>query len=212
MTTIYVLIWTQRSKSSWNVKYLSLLLLNTTSWGSGGIAPRILNLSTRWRWMMRLMPQLLPRIETHAVASGLAPEPVWTLWRGEKTHAPAGNLTQLSRSSRPYPCDYTTCNCSISAPWFVQASFEISSVLLSTVIKVPQNSVQRERIACSTSRSRSKNQGRRDELERERAMRVRSCETIPLDLTHFNTKNTSNQLIYLIWTDIFIDIALLFKS
>jgi len=55
-------------------------------WGSGGIAPLILNLSTRCRWVVDLMSQPLyplgkdPSVLTRQ-EDGWAPGPVWTLWQ-----------------------------------------------------------------------------------------------------------------------------------
>jgi hypothetical protein len=58
-------------------------------WVSGGIAPCILNLGTRWRWVACFMPQSL---YTHGKNSlyplvrrlGGQPQPVWTWWQREK--------------------------------------------------------------------------------------------------------------------------------
>jgi hypothetical protein len=64
-------------------------------WGSEGIAPRILNLGIRWRWMVsstlrplyhRKNPQY-PLVE-----AGWDPEPAWTRWRREKFPAPCREL------------------------------------------------------------------------------------------------------------------------
>jgi hypothetical protein len=43
-----------------------------TCWGSGGIAPRIINLGTRWRWMVSLMPRL-PYSGTHWIGDWMGP-------------------------------------------------------------------------------------------------------------------------------------------
>jgi hypothetical protein len=53
-----------------------------TYWGSGGIAPRILDFGTRWRWVVSftplpLYPQGKPPVPTGQEA-GWAPEPFWT--------------------------------------------------------------------------------------------------------------------------------------
>jgi len=32
---------------------------NEDIWGNGGIAPRIINIATRWRWMVRFMSRAL---------------------------------------------------------------------------------------------------------------------------------------------------------
>jgi hypothetical protein len=56
--------------------------------GSRGIAPLILNLSTRWRWVVNFTPQLLYPQKISLVPidydAGWAPEPVWTFCRREK--------------------------------------------------------------------------------------------------------------------------------
>jgi len=49
-------------------------------WESGGIAPRILDLGTRWCWVV-----------SFSVHPGTAPEPAWTRWWREKYPALAGN-------------------------------------------------------------------------------------------------------------------------
>jgi hypothetical protein len=71
--------------------------------GSGGIAPFILGLGTRWRWVVSFTPRKEPLIPT-GKESGWAPEPVWTRWWKEKFPAPAG--TQIpdhpARSSELY--------------------------------------------------------------------------------------------------------------
>jgi hypothetical protein len=63
-----------------------LLKLSTTHveiWGSGGIAPHILNTDTRWRWLMTFTPRPLYHRRkapgTDGIVAGRAPEPVWTL-------------------------------------------------------------------------------------------------------------------------------------
>jgi hypothetical protein len=57
-------------------------------WGSGGIASRILDLGTEWRWVVSLTPRPL-YTQVHI---GWAPEPVWTLCR-EKFPASARTRT-----------------------------------------------------------------------------------------------------------------------
>jgi hypothetical protein len=55
-----------------------------TYWGSGDIAPRILDVGTRWRWIVSFTPRpLYPQRKN----------PCWTRWRREKFLAPAGNPT-----------------------------------------------------------------------------------------------------------------------
>jgi hypothetical protein len=46
-------------------------------WGNGCIAPRILDLGTRWRWMVSFTPRPL---YPHEKEAGWAPEPLWTRW------------------------------------------------------------------------------------------------------------------------------------
>jgi hypothetical protein len=58
----------------------------------------ILEVATRWRWMVSFMPQpLYPRGDSprHPLvrAIGWTQEPIWTLWRREKSFAPARNQT-----------------------------------------------------------------------------------------------------------------------
>jgi len=53
--------------------------------GNGTIAPRNLNLSSRWRWVVRFMPRTFyPRRKEPPVPigqeAGMDPEPVWTWW------------------------------------------------------------------------------------------------------------------------------------
>jgi len=48
--------------------------------GIGGVAPRILNLGSRWRWVVNLMPRLR-YFYAHLTAGCMSPELVWTLWR-----------------------------------------------------------------------------------------------------------------------------------
>jgi hypothetical protein len=73
-----------------------------TYWGSGGIAPRILNLGTRRRWAISFMPKALTPRERALVPvvweAEWVPEPVWTWWRRENIPAPAGNWTPLLKS------------------------------------------------------------------------------------------------------------------
>jgi hypothetical protein len=57
-------------------------------WRSGGIAPRILDLGTRWRWVVGFTPRPLHsqgKILCYPLdrEGGWAPEPIWTRWRRE---------------------------------------------------------------------------------------------------------------------------------
>jgi len=51
-------------------------------WGTVRVAPRILNLGTRWKWVVRFTPRLLyPRVKDFLLPIGSepswAPEPTW---------------------------------------------------------------------------------------------------------------------------------------
>jgi hypothetical protein len=63
--------------------------------GSGGIASRILDLGTRWRWVFSLTPRpLYPRERTPRThEDGWGRKPVWTRWWGEKFPANNGTRT-----------------------------------------------------------------------------------------------------------------------
>jgi hypothetical protein len=58
--------------------------------GGGGIAPRILNLETKWRWVISFTLQPLYPGEiahgTHWIGGPRAPETVWTRWRRENPY------------------------------------------------------------------------------------------------------------------------------
>jgi hypothetical protein len=71
-----------------------------TYWRSGGIAPRILNLSTRWRWMVSFMPvRFTPRER--------APGTRWIWGWVEGKKFPLFSLPGIEpQSSRPYPNRY----------------------------------------------------------------------------------------------------------
>jgi len=62
--------------------------------GCRGMAPRIVNLGTSWRWVVNFMPRLLFSIERPPISitweAGWAPEPVWTFLGKDKYIAPTG--------------------------------------------------------------------------------------------------------------------------
>jgi hypothetical protein len=67
-------------------------------WWSGGIAPRILDRGTTWRWVIGFMfwPLYSPGGRapgTHYIGGWVGPEPVWTPWWRQKFPAPAGTRT-----------------------------------------------------------------------------------------------------------------------
>jgi hypothetical protein len=70
--------------------------------GSGGMVPHILNLCTRWRWVVSFTPRLLYYPEQKTLKptgqeAGWILEPIWTRWRREKIpfHVPARNRTPV---------------------------------------------------------------------------------------------------------------------
>jgi hypothetical protein len=69
-------------------------------WGSGGIVPRIIDLGTRCRWVVRFMPRPLyppgkePPVPNEKEA-GWGPEPVWTQWPRGKIPVPTGDRTPV---------------------------------------------------------------------------------------------------------------------
>jgi hypothetical protein len=66
--------------------------------GNGGILPRILNLGTRWRWVVNFTSRFLyPRGK--GPVTHWAPEQIWTLWQRDEISAPAGNRTPVVQSS-----------------------------------------------------------------------------------------------------------------
>jgi hypothetical protein len=70
-------------------------------WGSGGITPLIIDLGTRWRWVVSFTPRpLYPQGKSSWYPFGKRLGGRW--WR-EKFPAPAGNRTLQHRSSNLYP-------------------------------------------------------------------------------------------------------------
>jgi hypothetical protein len=69
-------------------------------WGSGGIASHVLDLGTRWRWVVSFTPRPLYPVSIVWEAEW-APEPFCTRWWREKFPAPAGNRTLELRLSNP---------------------------------------------------------------------------------------------------------------
>jgi hypothetical protein len=66
--------------------------------GSGCVYPRILDLGTRWRWVVSFTPRPLYPLDSRW---GWAPEPAWTTWRREKiSPSPALELRPLHRPTR----------------------------------------------------------------------------------------------------------------
>jgi len=55
-----------------------------THWGRGGIAPRILNLGTRQRWVIKSLSSAAPAPLRIGQEAGWAPELVWLRLREEK--------------------------------------------------------------------------------------------------------------------------------
>jgi hypothetical protein len=75
--------------------------------GEWGIAPRILNLGTRWRWVVSLTPRPLysqvkrPRNpEPIGYEAGLASEPEWSRWRRERNTSLPLRKTNPGRPAR----------------------------------------------------------------------------------------------------------------
>jgi hypothetical protein len=64
------------------------------AYGSRGIVPCILSLSTRWRWEVRFMPQPLyfkgKNTSSPWIGGWIGPELFWALWKSEKSLAAAG--------------------------------------------------------------------------------------------------------------------------
>jgi hypothetical protein len=91
-------------------------------WGSGCIAPRLLDLGTRWRWVVSFTPRsLYPRGKHSLIPTGLeagwAPEPVWTRWWGKKFPSPTGTRTPYHPARSPALCHWANlvpnCKCHI---------------------------------------------------------------------------------------------------
>jgi hypothetical protein len=59
--------------------------------GSGGIVPRILDLGTRWRWVVSYTPR--PLYPQGKNTWYLVPEPVWARWWREQFPIPTGTRT-----------------------------------------------------------------------------------------------------------------------
>jgi hypothetical protein len=71
------------------------------TWGSGCITPRILDLGTRWRWVLAsCLGCITPKERTqipNGWESGWTTETVWMLLQGEKS-CPDGNRTPVVRT------------------------------------------------------------------------------------------------------------------
>ena len=66
--------------------------------GTRGVAPVILNLGARWKWVFSIAPlPLYPREKIRPVPieeeAGWSPAPVWSVWRTEKSLIHAGIRT-----------------------------------------------------------------------------------------------------------------------
>jgi hypothetical protein len=82
--------------------------LHVDVWGSGGIAPRSLDIGTRWRRMVRIILwPLYSSGKQPSLATGQkvvwVPGPVWTLWRRDESLAPDGNRIPVPRPSIAQP-------------------------------------------------------------------------------------------------------------
>jgi hypothetical protein len=84
---------------SWNKR--ARVKLNTGNWR---YSSTVLKLDTRWRCLVSFMnlrrftPRKQPRYPLYRRLGG-PQESSWTLWRAERSHAPAGNRTPSPRSS-----------------------------------------------------------------------------------------------------------------
>ena len=73
--------------------------------GSGGTAPHILNMGTKWKWVVSLTPRpFQPQERTPVIEleSGCAPEPVWVVLEKRKYLVPTG----IWNSGRPVAPPY----------------------------------------------------------------------------------------------------------
>jgi hypothetical protein len=77
-----------------------------TYWGSGGIAPRILDLWTKRRWVVSFTPRPIYQRGKNPISTGKeagwAPKSVWTRWWREKFPAPAGTGTPIVQLKNSY--------------------------------------------------------------------------------------------------------------
>jgi hypothetical protein len=73
-----------------------------TYWENKGIAPRILDLGTRWKWVVSFTPRPLYSQRKRPWYPLHRPEPLWTRWWRNKFPASAGNRTLEPRSSQKY--------------------------------------------------------------------------------------------------------------
>jgi hypothetical protein len=86
----------------------------------------ILDLYTRWRWVVSftLLPVYpgynQPRVPFCMGRLGGPPEPVWTLWRWEKSLASTGNWTPTPRSFSQHPSPYLSIYLSKALQSFVR--------------------------------------------------------------------------------------------
>jgi hypothetical protein len=94
----------------------------------------ILNLSTRWRWVVGFTPLLLyarGNSPQYPQQAGWAPEPVWMLWRWETSLASARNWTPIPQLLSSYAGHYT--DWAILAPKiYINYLTTVESVALTT--------------------------------------------------------------------------------
>jgi len=57
--------------------------------GSRGISPLVLNFGARSRWVVSLTPHLVCPWEEPQIGVWMGPEPIWMVWRREKSLVPA---------------------------------------------------------------------------------------------------------------------------
>jgi len=76
-----------------------------TYWGSGGTAPRILNLDSTWRWVVSFAPRPLytqgKKTGTHWIGGCVGPEADAEAKRKNPIIAPAGNWTLVVKPVAP---------------------------------------------------------------------------------------------------------------